>query len=109
MCDSLVTDKLLNISSSFPLSSSPLHPACQDEKKGDSSSRRQLGAAQMHGQWKSSTWNCVAEGRQTPDGAGGRRGPSEEVDSESEEPNARAEWQIHLQGLESGWGDQRHV
>lgn len=63
----------------------------------------------MHGQWKSSTGHRVAEGRQAADGAGGWRGPAEEVDSESEEPDAREQRQIHLQGLQSGRGNQRHV
>lgn len=63
----------------------------------------------MRSQWKPSTGHRVAEGRPATDGAGGRRGPSEEVDSESEESDARAQRQIHLQGLQLCRGDQRHV
>lgn len=88
--------KKLNVFCSFVSSASPLHSASKDEKKGDSSPCGQLSAAQMHGQWKPSTGHCVAEGRHAAHRTGGRGGSSEEVDSESQEPDARAQRQIHL-------------
>lgn len=51
----------------------------------------------------------MAEGRPAHDGAGGGRGPSEEVDPEPEEPGPGAERQIHLQSVQSGGRNQRHV
>lgn len=63
----------------------------------------------MHGQWNSSTGHRVAEGRPAAVGAEGRRGPPEKVDSKSEELDARAQRQIHLQGLQSSRRNQCHV
>lgn len=90
-------------------SASSLLTALKDEEASDRSSSGKLGAAQVRGQWKSSTRHRLAERRQTPNWPRGGRGPSEEVDAESQEPAARAQWQIHVQGVQSGGGDQRHI
>lgn len=93
----------------FPRSKSALHPPCQDEEAGDRLSRRQLHQAQVHGQREPPAGNRVAEGRAAADGAGGGRGPSEEVDPEPEEPRPGAERQIHLQSVQPGRRNQRHI
>lgn len=36
----------------FGYSAAPVHPAGQDEEAGDRSASGQLGAAEVHGQWK---------------------------------------------------------
>lgn len=90
-------------------SASSLLTANKDEEASDRSSRGKLGAAQVRSQWKSSTRHHLAKGRQTPDRARGGRGPSEEMDAEPQEPDATAQWQIHMQGVQSGGGDQRHI
>lgn len=51
----------------------------------------------------------MAEGRQAADGAGGWPGSPEEVDAELEEPDAGAQREVHLQGVQPRRGDQRHV
>lgn len=63
----------------------------------------------MHSRWKPSAGHRVAEGRQAADGAGGWPGSTEEVDAELEEPDAGAQREVHLQGVQPRRGDQRHV
>lgn len=88
-------------------SATSLHPAVQDEEARHRPAGGQLGAAQVHRQREPPTRHRLAE-RQPP---AARREPrqEEEVDAESEEPDARAQREVHLPRVQFRRGNQRHL
>lgn len=76
-----------------------VHPARQDEEEGDRPPRGQLHPPQVRGQRQPQAWHHLAEGQQAPHAPGDRGEQEEEVDVEPEEPEARGQREVHLQGV----------
>lgn len=93
-------------------SSSSFHRAGEDEAARHRAAGGQLGAAEVHGEREPAPGHRVAEGQQAAGGGGQRRRrreEEEEMDTEPEEPGARAQWEVHLPRLQPRRTDQRHL
>lgn len=104
---SQMTKHLLLVAPLPSCSATALHAALQDEEARHRSARGQLSAAQVHCQREPSAWHRLAE-RQPPAGRWEPR-QEEEVDVESEEPDATAQREVHLPSVQSCRRNQRHL
>lgn len=94
-------------------SASTFHSAVKNAKASHRPPGGQLGEAEVRGQRQPPARHRVAEGQPAAAGRAkrsGRRGrQEEEVDAESEEPDAGAEREVHVPCVQQSRGDQRHI
>lgn len=103
----------LSLSLSVLCSAPTFHSTVKNAEASHRPAGGQLGEAEVHGQREPSARHRLVEGQSAAAGRAkrsGRRGrQEEEVDAEPQEPDARAEREVHVPCVQQSRGNQRHV